>query len=211
MVEGTKAVHERVKLMVKELAEKGESPMLNKHLGIARAGRQVGIVPTGSLPSPASVAAAAAHLLVPPADIGSMVKPTHSVSSSFAPGVISAPAKLKAGTGESSQIAKQANATKPAPGIGMRTLPPPKLAVDMAAGKDLFANLPPPADVKTEDVKMEQPDIDMAFNTVVDVDASVDHALPVNTPAVKTETADDASEVKTETDEERRVREVMAA
>merc|ERR1712050_588020 len=33
MVEGTRAAHERVKLMVKELAEKGESPMLSKALG----------------------------------------------------------------------------------------------------------------------------------------------------------------------------------
>merc|ERR1711976_152605 len=32
MVEGTAAVHERVKLMVRELTEHGESPMLNKAL-----------------------------------------------------------------------------------------------------------------------------------------------------------------------------------
>jgi len=39
MCDGTKAAHERVKLMVKELMEKGESPMLTKELGVARAGR----------------------------------------------------------------------------------------------------------------------------------------------------------------------------
>merc|ERR1711920_63120 len=33
MVEGSRAAHERVKLMVKELSEKGESPMLTKALG----------------------------------------------------------------------------------------------------------------------------------------------------------------------------------
>jgi len=37
MVEGTKAAHERVKLMVRELSEKGQSPMLTKALGFARA------------------------------------------------------------------------------------------------------------------------------------------------------------------------------
>ena len=36
MVDGTKAAHERVKLMVKELTERGESPMLNKAIAVAK-------------------------------------------------------------------------------------------------------------------------------------------------------------------------------
>lgn len=126
MVDGTKASHERVKLMVKELSEKGESPMLTKALGMAR-GR------TGfSAMSPAPMVA----------NLG------RKVSVVTAPGEITAaPVIHKIDDEAPTEMAKTIE--KPSftagglgPGPAMRHLPGPKLAVDLGKGTDLFAGLP---------------------------------------------------------------------
>merc|ERR1719198_583852 len=78
----------------------------------------------------------------------------------------------------------------PVAGAGMRTMPAPKLAAQMAAGADLFAGLPAPEgkleEVKQEpevkkEVKQEPVDSDMfkdAINGVIDLAQEVPTAEP---------------------------------
>jgi len=125
MVEGTKAAHERVKLMVKELSEKGESPMLTKALGVARVAERKG----GDEVEEEEQAPKVAR------------RPT-ILEAKSGPGVIAKPAVLSAD-------AEPASVEGPGgPGLGagpaMRHLPPPRLAAAQGAGEDLFAGLPPP-------------------------------------------------------------------
>jgi len=138
MVEGTKAVHERVKLMVKELSEKGESPMLNKVIA-AWGGSQ----PPAEKPQTVAFSETFA------------LKTATSGSNSSTPGVLSAPPKLNTPT----PTEQKALAKKPPPtGVGMRMMPGPKLAASIAAGTDLYAGMVEIKDedeVKTE-VKMEE-------------------------------------------------------
>jgi len=221
MVEGTRKAHERVKLMVKELTQKGESPMLTKALGMARAGRSVASVVQDSvgavaadptLPSPFAKAAA-------PCVSSSSTAPAQQTDDKQ-PGVITAAPRLKkteasttddkvaglwedilkepgstantdtkppegnvdktpaqdgqgpprpasdatadddqqklavtatAATANSSTESSKGIAeklptrTSQGVGPGMRNLPAPRLAADIAAGEDLFAGLPAPA------------------------------------------------------------------
>lgn len=136
MVQGTKSAHERVKLMVKELVDLGESPMLTKELGVARANAQ------------SAEAALDAMMYGTPIDSEPMIDPPTraaapqpkkpGVVSASAGGVISAAAKLTKGTDSVSHKP----VGLPTVGQGMRRLPPPKLAAQMASGADLFADLP---------------------------------------------------------------------
>mmetsp|Transcript_96710 Transcript_96710/g.257031 ORF Transcript_96710/g.257031 Transcript_96710/m.257031 type:complete len:818 (-) Transcript_96710:98-2551(-) len=120
MVEGTKAAHERVKLMVKELSEKGESPMLTKALGVARAAERK----ADADDNPGAVPKAAGEA---PAKSGVISKPP----------VPAFPLPATA-------AAEAAPITTPGLGAGpaMRHLPGPRLAAAQAAGTDLFAGLP---------------------------------------------------------------------
>lgn len=139
MVDGTKAAHERVKLMVKELSEKGVSPMLTKALGLARGGARALHTTSALSPAPPPTAA----------------KEVPTVSVMLAPGVVSAPPVLierggdDPGASNGGSAGAAATAATPSgakaglgPGPAMRYLPKPRLAADMAKGEDLFAGLP---------------------------------------------------------------------
>eukprot|EP00928_Gymnodinium_smaydae_P035952 TRINITY_DN25210_c0_g1_i1.p1 TRINITY_DN25210_c0_g1~~TRINITY_DN25210_c0_g1_i1.p1 ORF type:complete len:697 (+),score=211.21 TRINITY_DN25210_c0_g1_i1:90-2093(+) len=143
MVEGTKAAHERVKLIVKELCEKGESPMLTKELGVARAHRPVASA-KDIASAPSTTLSSSSSLVPKPAQqvISAPAKLNSAAAKDAAPveaGVVSAPPKL---TVSIEGAAAEKAAVKPTVGVGMRRLPPPKLAAAMAAGEDLFAGLP---------------------------------------------------------------------
>eukprot|EP00927_Polykrikos_kofoidii_P039637 TRINITY_DN33985_c0_g1_i1.p1 TRINITY_DN33985_c0_g1~~TRINITY_DN33985_c0_g1_i1.p1 ORF type:complete len:977 (-),score=238.20 TRINITY_DN33985_c0_g1_i1:40-2820(-) len=96
MVEGTRAAHERVKLMVKELTDKGASPMLTKALGHHRT------VTGGPNDKPVVVAASAAFMIPPPRNKLGDKDPhfktrslTPSRGGADAPGVVSAAPVLR--------------------------------------------------------------------------------------------------------------------
>jgi len=128
MVDGTKAAHERVKLMVRELSEKGESQMLTKALGYARGTeRPAGAedvrvdIPEAPRPKPEVV----------------LATPT--------PGVISKPPVPNVGASADAENEK-AKASKTSSAVpAMRHLPAPKLTKP-ASGEsgDLFSGLPAP-------------------------------------------------------------------
>eukprot|EP00438_Fugacium_kawagutii_P033708 Skav224658 [mRNA] locus=scaffold3474:11556:12872:+ [translate_table: standard] len=141
MVEGPPKAHERVKLMVKELMEKGASPMLTKFLNGSKAGM-------GRLPNPSPAKAAVA-------------------SSEIAPGVIAAPPVLEAKQEvkvkeevkeEPLSDEELPNLPKELPqlGAGFRLMAPPQRMKatkakakppkpnEVAEDVDLFAGLPEP-------------------------------------------------------------------
>eukprot|EP00434_Breviolum_minutum_P021499 symbB.v1.2.018972.t1/scaffold1534.1/size113260/2 len=150
MVEGPPKAHERVKLMVKELMEKGESPMLTKFLNGSKAGLGR---PGEPLPLP------------------SVPKAPASVSSQVAPGVVAAPPVLEHVKGEmkvKEEIKEEPLSDEEAPkkelpklGAGFRLMAPPQrmkatkakakppktsteTEVADVADVDLFADLPEP-------------------------------------------------------------------
>lgn len=140
MVDGTKAAHERVKLMVKELAERGDSPMLTKSMAAARSGASA---PDDKAPLPK----------VEP----KVEPPAEKVSKQVAPGVVAAPPVLTSSSSSSTAPAPVEVKTEPedeapaakapkglGPGPAMRHLPAPKLVIDIIKGEDLFAGLPSP-------------------------------------------------------------------
>eukprot|EP00929_Paragymnodinium_shiwhaense_P050106 TRINITY_DN25255_c0_g1_i2.p1 TRINITY_DN25255_c0_g1~~TRINITY_DN25255_c0_g1_i2.p1 ORF type:complete len:596 (-),score=153.60 TRINITY_DN25255_c0_g1_i2:36-1823(-) len=147
MVEGTKAVHERVKQMVRELCEDGDSPMLSKALkGQAmswqgKAGQVAADVPAVSF---------SAAFLPKPASAGAKPAATaagNSSSSTSKPGVVEAGPVLTKPAAVDTAAAAAPKAAKPAAGVGMRRLPGPKLNMAAAVatvGDDLFASLPEP-------------------------------------------------------------------
>jgi len=112
MVEGTKAAHERVKLMVRELSEKGESPMLTKALGFARAAER----PAG-------------------ADIDVKIEEEIPEAPRQKPEVFLAPGSMLAPT---SMLPPSSN-SRSTPGIGA---PFPPVPPGMAEVVDLYAGLP---------------------------------------------------------------------
>mmetsp|Transcript_65718 Transcript_65718/g.140581 ORF Transcript_65718/g.140581 Transcript_65718/m.140581 type:complete len:708 (+) Transcript_65718:94-2217(+) len=123
MVDGTKAAHERVKWMIRELTDTGSSPMLTKALGVAKK---------------------ADRPAVDEAAIPSFTE--HHKTKPSATGVVSAAPVITRSTA-SVEATPERPITSSAPGLGpggMRHLPPPKLAASIAAGDDLFANLPAP-------------------------------------------------------------------
>eukprot|EP00435_Cladocopium_sp_Y103_P049067 s1013_g14.t1 len=143
MVEGPPKAHERVKLMVKELMEKGESPMLTKFLN----GSKAGLGRSGPLPNAPAAKAAA------------------SVSSQVAPGIIAAPPVLEAKAEVSEVKVKEEVKEEPLSdeetpkelpklGAGFRLMAPPQRmkatkakakppkAPHEVADVDLFAGLP---------------------------------------------------------------------
>ncbi|CAE8609685.1 unnamed protein product [Polarella glacialis] len=149
MVEGHKAAHERVKLMVKELMETGESAMLTKFLSGSKVGvRTAAVAFSDSFSASANTpAAAAARTAAIPA--------TPSSSSRSSGGVICAPPVL---TGVAPAPAP-APEKKPLPqlGAGFRLLAPPtRVAASAPPGipdetvaaapsfVDLFGDLPAP-------------------------------------------------------------------
>lgn len=142
MVDGTRAAHERVKLMIKELAEKGESPMLTKSLAIK------GGLKEEIKEEPVVKVEPGIKIKIEPDD-----KASNSVQ--VAPGVISAAPVLIDDFGTSSSSTapaakddKAEPAVKASKGLGagpaMRHLPAPKLTVEIGKGEDLFAGLPAP-------------------------------------------------------------------
>lgn len=142
MVEGPPKAHERVKLMVKELMEKGESPMLTKFLN----GSKAGFGRPGPLPNAPAAKAAA------------------SVSSQVAPGIIAAPpvleakaeVKIKEEVKEEPLSDEETPKELPKLGAGFRLMAPPQRmkatkakakppkALEEVADVDLFAGLPEP-------------------------------------------------------------------
>jgi len=144
MVEGSKRSHERVKLMVKELAEKGESPMLTKAL------KAPYFPPPLAQKRPEPQQAA-----------------TPAVSSSAKPGSDSMMAELA----ELAGSAPNCNVPGLGPGPAMRHLPAPKLtpgtvvpvkkaqpSATSATSDDLFAGLPAPEPASTSaDAAMQMP------------------------------------------------------
>jgi len=144
MVDGTRKAHERVKLMAKELAEKGESPMLTKAIAVEKWGpKEEPEEETSTAGSKASTAPARA-----PAASSALDKPA-------TPGVISAAAVIHVKEevkDEEPTVKEEPKASAPKPARpAMRHMPPPRLAAAMAAGTDLFAGLPKPEPVKIED------------------------------------------------------------
>lgn len=157
MVDGSKAAHERVKLMVKELSERGESPMLTKFLGAMKlqendAGAKEGPKPTGLVK--AEVKTEVKKELV-------AVKEEDGVSVTVAPGVIQAKAVLRVKEeikDDDDEVKAEDDAvasatvvpSAPSKGIGpsaMRRMPAPKLKVDAVKLEDqvdLFMGLPQP-------------------------------------------------------------------
>lgn len=115
MVDGHRKAHERIKLMVREISEKGESPMLSKALGIK--------TETPAESKPAQSKAELASALASSLGVEE-VKPKPAIVSS-----------------------------KPLAGGGIRNLPAPKLATQMARGDDLFADLPAPGGEVTPALK----------------------------------------------------------
>lgn len=113
MIDGTRAAHERVKLMVKELAEYGQSPMLNKAIIANRLGVQTKVVP-GATEKSAVAFSSVVNI---------------SSSSSSVSGIISCPAVL---VNPSAPIAPSAPSAPlppatPVVGAGMRLMPGPRL------------------------------------------------------------------------------------
>ncbi|CAK9030382.1 unnamed protein product [Durusdinium trenchii] len=150
MVEGPPKAHERVKLMVKELMEKGQSPMLTKFLNGSKAG-------TGRLPQ--SVGANPAKAPV-------------SVSSTIAPGVIAAPPVIETKKEVKEEIKVKEEVKEeplsdeegpkkelPKLNAGWRLMAPPTRMkatkakakppkAEAQAADDLFADLPEPGKAK---------------------------------------------------------------
>lgn len=136
MVDGSKAAHERVKLMVKEISEKGESPMLNKVINAASAG--LTLEAGSALP------------------VEIKIEP-ECYSTQVAPGVIyAAPILIRDGEEVKAEdlaqpmeenavsMALPVVSTPLGKGPAMRFLPAPRLASQMAAGDSLFSGLPVP-------------------------------------------------------------------
>lgn len=154
MVEGPPKAHERVKLMVKELMERGQSAMLTKFLNGSRAGT--------ARPAPSAPPAEAAPKAPPHAVVT-------SVSSAVAPGVVQSPpvltpaaAQIKTEVKEEikeeplsdEEAPKPATAKKELPklGAGFRLMAPPARVKAVKPGEtmdvdDLFAGLPEPSEM----------------------------------------------------------------
>eukprot|EP00747_Dinoflagellata_sp_TGD_P181513 gnl/TRDRNA2_/TRDRNA2_35378_c0_seq1.p1 gnl/TRDRNA2_/TRDRNA2_35378_c0~~gnl/TRDRNA2_/TRDRNA2_35378_c0_seq1.p1 ORF type:complete len:749 (+),score=175.30 gnl/TRDRNA2_/TRDRNA2_35378_c0_seq1:229-2247(+) len=131
MVDGTNKAHARVKLMVKELGEKGESPMLTKAISSVRMGAAaLGVAEPATKPAPAAATASDAS------------SPSKAASSGP---VVSAPPIMK-GSQAAAAAPPPVTAKPPKAAVGMRRMPAPKLNWKAAAdaGADLFAALPAP-------------------------------------------------------------------
>jgi len=154
MVEGTRKTHERVKLMAKELAEKGESPMLTKFLN--RASSEP--AQTNASRTEKNGVISAAPILVT-----EVKKEEDAVTGEDGATIVKCEVKtevkweVKEELEEKPEIdlskpevddpdLKFVSATKgtgPAPAApAMRRLPAPRLAADCATGTALFSNLP---------------------------------------------------------------------
>lgn len=117
MIEGTKKAHERVKLMVKELIENGESPMLTKFLNGSKVGIRSNVVKAFSEVAVIRNSAAAQS------STAQSTAPV-SVSSSTADGVISAPPVLIPQP-EPEKPPPAPKAPLPQLGAGFRLMAPP--------------------------------------------------------------------------------------
>jgi len=163
MVDGSKAAHERVKLMVKELSERGESPMLTKAINALKKSEEN---------NAASQTASTAGVAPPGPTIKVDPKSEVVIKEEVGPGIIAAKAMLhpvKAEVKEEiiddgreddeDEVIEVAMPVEPAPlrpkGLGpgpaMRHLPAPKIKPEVVkieegeeAPKNLFEGLPNP-------------------------------------------------------------------